>query len=335
MTRIVYHDIDEFAEALHGTVGRFVRTARSPSHWWIDSIDLATSSMQQLQTGGPFTFAGSGKAATFTFHIPLTEVSTVRVNGHLLDADCFVVLREDRPFVWSVSDAGQWATVTVPLNHSLATSVLSSEAPNAAVCRRTSKNVLDGMKQLIDSALSNGVVTDANGTWRQTAESEIAGALTHAMEQSVPAGPVQRIGRPLLSRSRAIAAAMALMDASKGQPLFIDDLCQASQVSERALRYIFHEYFGVGPMRLLKMRQLHEIRAALLRTQPGRDTVTQIAARFGVFDPSLLARNYKALFGESPSRTLHRPPIEPSDGGCVDWLRCASRIFLDAKPPWR
>jgi AraC family ethanolamine operon transcriptional activator len=287
--------------------------------------------MQQLHTGGPFTFAGSGKAATFTIHLPLTDVSTVRVNGHPLDADCFVVLREDFPFVWSVGDACHWATVTVPLSHALATSVLSNEAPNAAVRRRTSKHLLDGVRHLIDRAISKDVSVDIDANWRGAPEREIAAALAHAMEHSVPAGPIQRIGRPLLSRSRTIAVALSLMDANEGQPLFIDDLCRAAQVSERALRYIFHEYFGIGPMRLLKIRQLHEIRAALLRTQPGRDTVTQIAARFGVFDPSLLARNYKALFGESPSRTLHRPPIESSQRTRVNWFRCASRIFLDAE----
>ncbi len=34
------------------------------------------------------------------------------------------------------------------------------------------------------------------------------------------------------------------MNAHEGQPLFIDDLCRATQVSERALRNIFHEFFG-------------------------------------------------------------------------------------------
>ena len=54
----------------------------------------------------------------------------------------------------------------------------------------------------------------------------------------------------------------------------------------------------------------HATRAALLRADPQRDTVTRSAARFGLWDFSLFARNYKALFGESPSRTLRTPPSD-------------------------
>ncbi|MFC4311701.1 helix-turn-helix domain-containing protein [Steroidobacter flavus] len=321
MTRIVYQDIDEFADALRGTIGCFIRTAPSAAHWWIDGLELATASMQHLHTGGPFTFAGRGKPGTLTFHVPLTNIGTVRVNGQILDADSFVVLREDRPFLWSVSDASHWASVSVPLNHTVVTSALASGAPNGTVRRRTSAEVLDGVKRLIESARGMDVAS---------ADGEIASALIHALKQSVPADPGPRIGRPQLSRSIVISSALAFMNANEGQPVFIDDLCRATHVSERALRNMFHEFFGVGPMRLLKVRQLHEIRAALLRTQPRLDTVTHIAARFGVFDPSLLARNYKTLFGESPSKTLRRASTGESQARMrVGWLKHASRIFLD------
>lgn len=313
---------------MRGTVGCFIRTARSSFHWSIDGIELATSSMQYLQTGGPFTFAGNGETGKLTLHVPLTDVGTFRVNGHILNADSFVVLREDRPFVWSGSQACQWAAIAVPLDHTLATSVVSNGVNHAVRCR-TSKTLLDGVRQLIDSALFKDASTDMSESAQRSVENQIYVALTRALEHSVPAGPLQRFGRPQFSRPTVIARALALMNAHEGQPLFIHDLCQATQVSERALRNMFHEFFGVGPMRLLKARQLHEIRAALLDARPGSDTVTQIAARFGAFDPSLLARNYKALFEETPSQTLHRAPMDSPENARASWLRYASRLFLD------
>lgn len=69
--------------------------------------------------------------------------------------------------------------------------------------------------------------------------------------------------------------------------------------------------------------------AALLRADPQRDTVTRIAARFGIWDFSLFARNYKALFGESPSRTLRTPPSEVKVRSPLSWLHFASKIFID------
>jgi hypothetical protein len=61
--------------------------------------------------------------------------------------------------------------------------------------------------------------------------------------------------------------------------------------------------------------------------------VTRIAARFGIWDFSLFARNYKALFGESPSRTLRTPPTEVKVRSSLSWLHYASKIFIDDMRP--
>jgi AraC family ethanolamine operon transcriptional activator len=327
VTRIVYQDIDQFAAAMRGAAGCIVRTAPAASHWWIEGIDLVSSSMQQLQTGGPFTFAGMGAADTLTFKVPLTDPGRVRINGQSLESDAFLFLHGDCPLVWTGTDACRWGTVTFPSNHTLAAHAVvtcAGESGDRALHRRTPKHFLDDVKQLIHDAAAMELAG------QHALESALSAALTRALEHSSPVHPVRNAGRPQLSRSAVIAKSLALIAANPSQPLFIDDLCRATEVSERALRNIFQEYFGVGPMRLLKIRQLHEIRAALLRAQPG-DTVTHIAARFGVLDPSLLARNYKTLFGESPSRTLHREPRE-LELMHVGWLRYASRIFREDQP---
>jgi AraC family ethanolamine operon transcriptional activator len=256
----------------------------------------------------------------------------VRINGQLLEADAFLLLNGDCPLVWTGSDACRWATVTFPANHTLAAQAilsLSCESAQSTVHRRTPKHFLDVVKELIDRVLATNVAPDNGGACEPGTESALATALLEALEYSLPVKPEQLGGRPQLPRSAVISRALALIAANPSQPLFIDDLCRATQVSERALRNIFQEYFGVGPMRLLKIRQLHEIRAALLRGQPGLDTVTHIAARFGVLDPSLLARNYKMLFGESPSRTLQRSSADSAACMQAGWLRHASRIFQD------
>ena len=152
------------------------------------------------------------------------------------------------------------------------------------------------------------------------AQEEIIAAVSHAIAASSRPLPRQ-VGRPSFARARIIAKVLALTEASAGAPLLTDDLCRAAGVAERTLRNIFHEYFGVGPVRFLKVHQLRKIRAALLAANPARDTVTRIAMRFGISDLSLFSYNYKALFGESPSHSL----------------RIASRRTqrpLNARDPW-
>jgi AraC family ethanolamine operon transcriptional activator len=140
------------------------------------------------------------------------------------------------------------------------------------------------------------------------------------------------VGRPQFSRRRVIARALALIEASEGQPLVVQDLCRAAQVSERTLRNVFREYFGVGPMRLVRVRQLHEIRCALANADAICNTVTRVASQFGVWDFSLFARNYKALYGESPSDTLHRPPRRRDAFAQRSWIRYALRTCVDEAP---
>lgn len=107
----------------------------------------------------------------------------------------------------------------------------------------------------------------------------------------------------------------------------IQDLCNETRVSERTLRNVFLEHFGVGPMRLLKARQLCAVRSALINTQPGSERVGEIARRFGIWDLSAFAQQYKQLFGELPSQTLHKSSAaftRDEDDGAT-WLRFALR----------
>ena len=77
-------------------------------------------------------------------------------------------------------------------------------------------------------------------------------------------------------------------------------------VSERTLRTAFEEYFGVGPTKYLKIRTLHEARKALIAADPFATSVTDIAARLGIWEFGRFSHDYKTLFGELPSQTLRK-----------------------------
>ncbi len=64
----------------------------------------------------------------------------------------------------------------------------------------------------------------------------------------------------------------------------------------------------MSPKRYLLLRRMHFARRALHDGSPGTRTVTEIAAQYGFWQFGRFAGEYKALFGEAPSATLHRPP---------------------------
>jgi AraC family ethanolamine operon transcriptional activator len=332
MTRLVFRDFDEFAEAITGVDGRFIPTARSTSEWWSEAVRPGVVSLQQIQIGSPTTFAGDGEPGRFTLGLPMTDPTQIRIDGHFLEPDGFITLHEDQPFTFTGQDVVRWAGISVPQDTTLISMDLLNTARSGGGPRtRSALPYLDRLRWVTERAISANLDLSETPSV-QAIEEEVAICVAHVLERSMKVHD-RHVGRPQFSRSRVIARTLQLIEANEGQPLFIDDLCRATQVSERTLRNIFHEFFGVGPMRLLKVRQLREIRAALLRADPQRDTVTRIAARFGIWDFSLFARNYKSLFGESPSRTLRTPPTEVKVRSSLSWLHYASKIFIDDMRP--
>jgi len=89
------------------------------------------------------------------------------------------------------------------------------------------------------------------------------------------------------------------------QPLYIPEICKKIAVSDRTLRVCGQEHLGMGPKRYLLLRRLHLARRAL-REARSDATVTDIATRYGFWELGRFAVEYRSLFGESPSATLHR-----------------------------
>ena len=117
-----------------------------------------------------------------------------------------------------------------------------------------------------------------------------------------------RIGRPRASRTQIMARITEMLREREASPLRLADLCEVTGVSERTLRTMFVEQFGVGPKRYLRTRKLQAIRAALIVADPARETVSGITRRFGLSDIGRMAKDYNALFGEYPRVTLMRKP---------------------------
>ncbi|QDW40110.1 helix-turn-helix domain-containing protein [Bradyrhizobium sp. KBS0727] len=106
--------------------------------------------------------------------------------------------------------------------------------------------------------------------------------------------------RDLVERAEVLA--LAEVD----EPLQISALCAALSVSERTLRKAFHGIRGLPPCRHLRMLRLSQARRALMDTDSGLSTVTEIATGFGFLELGRFSVEYRRAFGESPSQTLQR-----------------------------
>src|SRR4030095_2662093 len=117
MSRLVFRDFDEFADSIAGVAGRFVPTARSSTEWWIDLVPAGALSLAQRQLGVSSPFAGDGQSGCFTIGIPMTRAQSIRIDGQRLDANSFIVLKQDQPFTFTGQDVTRWAGVTLPVDY--------------------------------------------------------------------------------------------------------------------------------------------------------------------------------------------------------------------------
>jgi AraC family ethanolamine operon transcriptional activator len=186
---------------------------------------------------------------------------------------------------------------------------------------------LSRLRQLISRIGTRDASGFVDPAAARAAEEDVLGAAVEAIEMSSVTRKERHAGRPLVARSRVIAAMIDMIDAKQGEPLFVAELCRQAKVSERTLRNICQEYFGVGPIRLLKARQLLEIRRALLASEPGQEAVGRIAASYGVWDFSLFARHYRTLYGEAPSQSLRKRPSRSPASSNASWLGYVARMF--------
>ena len=105
-------------------------------------------------------------------------------------------------------------------------------------------------------------------------------------------------------RYRALKQAEDYLLAHVDEHVSIIDLCLATGVSDRVLRYVFEDTLGMSPMRYLKVRRLNGVRRALKAADPATNDVTTIAGEWGLWHLGHFSADYKGMFGELPSETL-------------------------------
>ena len=97
------------------------------------------------------------------------------------------------------------------------------------------------------------------------------------------------------------------------EPAYLTEICAATGTSERTLRVCCEDHLGMSPIRYLWLRRMHLAHHALACTDPATATVTDIATRFGFWELGRFSVEYRAQFGEPPSMTLRRRPINAAD----------------------
>jgi AraC-like DNA-binding protein len=131
--------------------------------------------------------------------------------------------------------------------------------------------------------------------------------LVGVMVECLATGQDQPHGGGLRDPTRVMRRFQQALEAYEHQPLYLSELCAQIGVSGRLLRLHCQDHLGMSPQRYLWLRRMNMARRALSSADSDRATVTSIATDHGFGELGRFAVQYRKLFGENPSRTLHSP----------------------------
>jgi AraC-like DNA-binding protein len=98
--------------------------------------------------------------------------------------------------------------------------------------------------------------------------------------------------------------AIEFIDANAANDISLANVAEAVHVTPRAVQYMFRRNLDMTPLQYLRRLRLHHAHQELVAGDRMRQTVTEIAARWGFMHTGRFAVLYRETYGQSPHTTL-------------------------------
>jgi AraC-like DNA-binding protein len=109
--------------------------------------------------------------------------------------------------------------------------------------------------------------------------------------------------------ARHVHKARTFIESNLHEEIKLGDIANATGVCSRLLQKAFSYHCGCSPMRFVTLARLHQVRQEL--TQASTNTkIVDVMIQYQFTQGGKFAKEYHQLFGEKPSETLKRSPLE-------------------------
>lgn len=307
MSRLICADFDEFEEALYGVEGRYVLRTPQQRDWRLRVVELDGVALMFGREGAGTVYSGVGLSGFFNIFLPLSRHECTVLGGQRLNRQLIGWMVPDAMFHIDASHPASWMTVAMSCEHVLNWAQQHEDEFDLAILTRNQiyqaqwdlAPLLWLARRLLQVDQSAPGELHAPAA-EYAARSELMGYVFRSL---LPATAAPRSPVSQQSHQQILRRALELLDGMQDVPLQMADLCQACNTSERTLRNVFTRCLGMSPHRYLMQHRLHAIRHAILHADKG-ETLTDICARYGVWDFGRFAGFYRRYFGELPSQSL-------------------------------
>jgi AraC family ethanolamine operon transcriptional activator len=304
-----FQDFDAFAASVRKVESRMMFRNPDRLTWSLTSVDVDPMAVQLGRLGSGNIAQGQLYENGYLLYLPLTPAVEYSVNGTTLERNSFAILEPGSEFCVSTKVAHDWITAFVPtpvLARAAASDGPSPRVDQATVrVTRTTRQVVRWFRAVVNDILTAAAASSRFETSpaAQGAAAELLNVVTSIMGRPQAVAP-QPAGRARIPRQLVVRRCQELLEQSDGRRVNVRELAAAAHVSERTLRTVFHEYYGVGPVGYLHLSQLHDVHRALKAAESEAASVSDVLVENGVWEFGRFARRYRGLYGEPPSATL-------------------------------
>lgn len=306
---------EDLAEAIRSAEFEPCLLKRSPTPSWIARVNGHQVCLDFARLGSPFLFTGVMPRDCYTLIFVIDcprKANTFNFNTEHHDGYLGFF-----PPGWELDaytpEGYSNATLTVPAPlFRAAVEISFPEIPEKLLQRGAILRIGRAEQESLRALLS------ATVKMIEDAESSLAGlAVRRELERRLVDGFLGMlragagVGAPSVT-SRTAGAVSHLRQArefireSTRAPVQLDDLCAQLGMSRRGVELMFSKSLGIGPGAFIRQQRLHGVRRELLVGNPESWTVKRLAIEWGFLHMGHFSKNYRELFGETPSETLMR-----------------------------
>jgi AraC-like DNA-binding protein len=305
-----FADPDDFAAAIRASRTEITITGRGLFAAELVRIDLHRLWMQRLDDNLPrVAHTANQKGRAIILFRGTVGPSMVR-NGKEVHRNNLLRCSDGQISDQRSEQGSSWASMSLPIDDMAAIGATVAGADFSPPGHEmTTTPAPDAMAQLL--RLHAATVYLARHAPEMIAQPQVAHSLEQTMIQSMVAclRPAETHADTAASRRHydIMKRFRATMEANPTRAIHLPELCVELGISDRTLRACCQEHLGVSPIRYLWLRRMNLARRALKLADRPSATVTDIATAYGFWELGRFAVDYRSLFGEGPSATLHRP----------------------------
>lgn len=267
--------------------GRFSRAMRtvgalSGHRWTLGMVLNGTSSMQQIDTAPGDLVLIKPNQELFT-HFPTQNFYATTL---LTETELFAYLESQQPGASEAAVLRQSAAV-------LAT------PPDVAEVR------INQFRTLLKEVCNEGPAMS------EEAADFCRRNILDLMTSPILEAAAQRESQFHISRRRLLREIDHYLTDAGSRPIHISEICEQFNITRRTLHRTFNEIMHIAPMTFLRHKRLCDVHSALLNGDSAT-VIKYVAREHGFIEQGRFAADYRKLFGELPSTTLHR---------AIQWMR--------------